>query len=104
MLSFPPSQVMEGRGVMLVTAVGPSSQQGMIFELMSQQEEEVGFITQCFRNVRDRISGRVYGTDIESGEGRSEEDDKKDIQVTVGPCVFFVSLLTLDHPEWNKSS
>ena len=93
---------MEGRGVMLVTAVGPSSQQGMIFELMSQQEEEVGFITQCFRNVRDRILGRENGNDIESGEGRNEEDDKKDIQVTVGPCV--VLLLALNHPEWNKSS
>ena len=35
-------QVMEGRGKMLVTAVGPNSQQGIIFQLMIQREEEAG--------------------------------------------------------------
>ena len=33
---------MEGRGTMLVTAVGPNSQQGRIFALMRGIEEESG--------------------------------------------------------------
>jgi magnesium-transporting ATPase (P-type) len=39
------TQVMEGTGTMLVIAVGPNSQQGIIFTLMSQQaEDDVGKI------------------------------------------------------------
>lgn len=36
------TQVMEGGGTMLVTAVGPYSQQGMIFQLMTNREDEAG--------------------------------------------------------------
>lgn len=41
---------MEGGGRMLVTAVGPYSQQGIIFQLLtSRDEEDVGFIERFFR-------------------------------------------------------
>ncbi len=36
------TQVMEGEGTMLVTAVGPYSQQGIIFKLMINREDEAG--------------------------------------------------------------
>ena len=36
------TQVMEGGGTMLVTAVGRSSQQGIIFTLMTSQENQAG--------------------------------------------------------------
>lgn len=36
------TQVMEGGGTMLVTAVGPYSQQGIIFQLMTNREDEAG--------------------------------------------------------------
>ena len=36
------TQVMEGGGTMLVTAVGPHSQQGIIFTLLNQKSEEEG--------------------------------------------------------------
>ena len=36
------TQVMEGGGTMLVTAVGPYSQQGLIFKLMLNREDEAG--------------------------------------------------------------
>ncbi len=36
------TQVMEGGGTMLVTAVGPYSQQGIIFKLMVNREDEAG--------------------------------------------------------------
>jgi len=36
------TQVMEGGGTMLVTAVGTSSQQGIIFTLMTSQEGTTG--------------------------------------------------------------
>ena len=36
------TQVMEGGGTMLVTAVGPHSQQGMIFTLLNQRAEDEG--------------------------------------------------------------
>ncbi len=67
---------MEGRGVMLVTAVGPHSQQGRIFQLMIQRENEAGFFTKCFRKMRDRLLERKKEEDEESGE--EEEGLKKD--------------------------
>ena len=36
------TQVMEGGGTMLVTAVGPHSQQGIIYTLLNQTAEEEG--------------------------------------------------------------
>ena len=36
------TQVMEGEGTMLVIAVGPYSQQGLIFQLMTNQQDEAG--------------------------------------------------------------
>ena len=36
------TQVMEGGGTMLVTAVGPHSQQGIIFTLLNQKSDEEG--------------------------------------------------------------
>lgn len=36
------TQVMEGGGTMIVTAVGPHSQQGIIFTLMTSQGEKAG--------------------------------------------------------------
>lgn len=36
------TQVMEGGGTMLVTAVGPYSQQGIIFKLMTNREDDAG--------------------------------------------------------------
>ena len=36
------TQVMEGGGTMLVTAVGPHSQQGIIFTLLNQATEDEG--------------------------------------------------------------
>ena len=36
------TQVMEGGGTMLVTAVGPYSQQGLIFQLMTNKEDQSG--------------------------------------------------------------
>ena len=36
------TQVMEGRGTMLVTAVGPYSQQGIIFTLMTNKDDQAG--------------------------------------------------------------
>jgi magnesium-transporting ATPase (P-type) len=44
---------MEGRGTMLVTAVGPNSQQGRIFALMRGIEEESG--QPSFKNQFDRF-------------------------------------------------
>ena len=41
-LLFAGSQVMEGGGTMIVTAVGPYSQQGIIFQLMTDREDEAG--------------------------------------------------------------
>lgn len=38
------TQVMEGGGTMLVTAVGPYSQQGLIFQLMTNHEDEAGTV------------------------------------------------------------
>ena len=35
-------QVMEGGGRMVVTAVGPNSQQGLIFALLTERDEDVG--------------------------------------------------------------
>ena len=79
------TQVMEGGGTMLVTAVGEHSQQGIIFTLLSQKSEEeggkekeiknpfsmvhlgiynyylrstsfpLGFITQWLRRIRDKL-------------------------------------------------
>ena len=46
------TQVMEGGGNMVVTAVGPNSRNGIIITLLSQtDEEEVGFITAGIRLV-----------------------------------------------------
>lgn len=36
------TQVMEGGGTMLVTAVGPYSQQGIIFQLMTNRDDQAG--------------------------------------------------------------
>ncbi len=36
------TQVMEGEGTMLVTAVGEYSQQGIIFKLMTNREDDAG--------------------------------------------------------------
>lgn len=78
------TQVMEGGGTMLVTAVGPYSQQGIIFQLMTNREDEagvyvcvcggcmsmyvpmyvcmlymyVGFIVKGLRRLRDKLCGR----------------------------------------------
>ena len=47
------TQVMEGGGTMLVTAVGPYSQQGIIFKLMINREDEAGW----FVRARDDLYG-----------------------------------------------
>lgn len=36
------TQVMEGGGTMLIIAVGPYSQQGLIFQLMMNREDDAG--------------------------------------------------------------
>lgn len=52
------TQVMEGGGSMLVTGVGPYSQQGQIFQLLSQRsEEDAGFITLALRKLKRRCCG-----------------------------------------------
>ncbi len=95
----PSPQVMEGRGVMLVTAVGPHSQQGRILQLLTQRENEAGFLTKSFRKMRDRLLGRKKEEDEESGEGKGEgevkEDDKVGVTVTVNSTPEKVALVPL---------
>lgn len=60
------TQVMEGSGRMLVTAVGPYSQQGIIFTLMSKQaEEDSGFLSSTFRKLRGKCCPKKRPTDEE---------------------------------------
>ena len=50
------TQVMEGGGTMVITAVGPNSQNGIIITLLAAQvEEEVGFITAAILFVYGKI-------------------------------------------------
>ena len=54
------TQVMEGGGTMLVTAVGPNSQQGIIFTLLSSNNDDAG---QC----SFLVSVPVCGTGLSRG-------------------------------------
>jgi magnesium-transporting ATPase (P-type) len=68
---FSGTQVMEGRGTMLVTAVGPNSQQGRIFALMRGIEEESGFITEALKKLRGKMfKSAEEPVDPEPGAGR----------------------------------
>ena len=51
------TQVMEGGGTMLVTAVGSSSQQGIIFTLMTSKDNQAG---ESMLSVHCHASMHVY--------------------------------------------
>ena len=91
------TQVMEGGGTMLVTAVGASSQQGMIFKLMMAQSDDdagkfltkrysptivivshtlshmTGFITLALRRLHKKVMQRFRRSDDMEQEGDGEK-------------------------------
>ena len=57
------TQVMEGGGTMLVTAVGSSSQQGIIFTLMTSKDNQAGesmLSVHCHASMHVCLFVRVY--------------------------------------------
>ncbi len=59
------TQVMEGGGRMVVTAVGPNSQQGIIFQLLTKREDDAGFIEKFFR---DRVCKKCIKKPVDDEE------------------------------------
>lgn len=80
------TQVMEGGGTMVVTSVGPISQNGIIITLLAaKEEEEVGFITAAilfvYRKIRKLCCPKpppkeLEGVELKEGE-EGEETEKK---------------------------
>ena len=72
------TQVMEGGGRMVVTAVGPNSQQGIIFQLLTKREDDAGFIEKFFR---DRVCKKCIKKPVDDEEANQlpalgSSDDK----------------------------
>ena len=59
------TQVMEGGGRMVVTAVGPNSQQGIIFQLLTKRVDDAGFIEKFFR---DRVFKKCLKKPVDDEE------------------------------------
>jgi Ca2+ transporting ATPase len=87
------TQVMEGGGSMVVTAVGPNSRNGIIITLLSaKDEEEVGFITAGIRFVyrffRKRCCPPKPSEDLEGIELKEEENAEADKGPSSGGSVL----------------
>lgn len=70
-------QVMEGGGRMVVTAVGPNSQQGIIFQLLTQREDDAGFIEKFFRDKVFKYCRRKPVVDEEVPRAGSPDEKTK---------------------------
>ena len=99
---------------MLITAVGPNSQQGRIFTLMRGIEEEsgqshshtntvsfpysiLGFITEALKKLRAKCCGEPEPADPENGQGSpqpSHEIQDEEIEVAVQVCTYTHMIVT----------
>ncbi len=68
---------MEGGGRMVVTAVGPNSQQGIIFQLLTQREDDAGFIEKFFRDTIFKCCRRQKPDEEESSRPESPDEKTK---------------------------
>lgn len=83
------TQVMEGGGTMVVTAVGPNSQNGIIITLLaSKVEEEVGFITAAilfvYRKIRKYCCPKPPPQELEGVELKEKEEGEEEKKASTG--------------------
>ena len=81
------TQVMEGGGTMVVTAVGPNSQNGIIITLLAaREEEEVGFITAAilfvYRKIRKHCCPKPRPKEFEGVELKEKEESGEEEKET----------------------
>eukprot|EP00731_Ephydatia_muelleri_P021848 Em0014g439a len=79
------TQVMEGGGTMIVTAVGENSQQGIILMLLADQDKEEGFFEGIWNKVKSvyrMCRGDQPAPDPEAGKSGSASPPPKELQDT----------------------